>query len=381
MSVALARLLLDTLRLRPKPDHGDLAACWSHPDVAARADAIAAWVRWERAEQWLLRRLADGGSLEAAPPPLVASLKRAAREDAKAGMAVDAATSEVLRLLAAAGVPCVLLKGPARRAGAALYPLADARRTSDVDVLVPAVSAELAFRTLGSAGYAPLYGFDPGHARPGENEFWGPSRHHLRTLTRPGSAAVELHVSTSWELAADVAWERNASGASELQRQGHTVRVPSATELLWHALTHAKPSDPAAWILRYWLDASAVLAASDVDWMGIAARMAAGELADPPRARMWLSAAGQLAGVALPASVAPLRPFPLLRLVRWRLAVPARPDATSWREKLLDEATRTELGFGPAPFVAGRSWPIHVRRRTASLLARGSYYAWRVLRR
>jgi hypothetical protein len=295
-------------------------------------------------------------------------------------MAVDAATADALPLLAAAGVPCVLLKGPARRAAAGLYPLADARRTSDVDLLIPAACAATAFRALGAAGYVPLDPVDPRAGAAG-SELWGPSHHHLRALARPGHAAVELHVSTSWELPADAAWERNAAGATELAWQGARVRVPCATELLWHALTHAKPSEPAAWALRYWLDAAAILAASDVAWVAIAARMAGRELPDLARAQMWLSAAAQLAGVTLPAVVAPPRRFPLLRLVGWRLAVLARPEPTAWRQKLLDEAARAELGLGPAPLVAGRSWPIHVRRRTASLLARGVYRAWQALRR
>jgi hypothetical protein len=380
VSARLADLVLATLRLRPEEDRRDLPARWSEPGVAAAAPAIEAWAAWEQGEEWLLRRLADSQALSRTPGTLVESLRRAAREATKAGMAVDAATAEVLPLLATAGVPCVLLKGPARRAAAAMYPLADARRTSDVDLLIPAASAELAFRTLGAAGYTPLDTIHPARAPAAGNGLWGPSKHHLRALARPGQAAVELHVSTSWELPPDAAWQRNAVGASEVSWQGGTVRVPPATELLWHGLTHAKPSDPTAWTLRYWLDAAAILAASDVDWNAIAVRLTTAELPDPVRARMWLSAAAQLAGVALPPSVAPSRRFPLARLVGWRLAVFARSEDTAWRRKLLDEATRAELAVGPAPLVAGRSWPIHVRRRAASMLARAQYRAWRALR-
>jgi len=381
MSRALARLLLDTLRLTPVPDRARLAERWADPGVAAKAGAIAAWIAYEQGEQWLLRRLADSGALSCAPATLVESLQLAARTDAKAGLAVDAETADVLQLLAVKGVPCVLLKGPARRAAVALYPMADARRTADVDLLVPAVAAEGAWRLLVSAGYSPLYPFDPDRARPGESELWrfGPNPHHLRELTRPGGASVEIHVSSGRQLPADVAWERMSRDATELRWQGLTVRVPSATELLWHGLTHAKPSEQGGWVLRYWLDASAVLAAANVDWTAIEARMATKELPDPLRARMWLSAAAQLAGVTLPEAAASPRAFPLLRFIAWQLRVFARPRmGTAWREKLLDEAERTELGFSLAPLVAGRSWPIHVRRRIATLAARAAYLAWRL---
>jgi len=357
------------------------------PEVASSADAIAAWAGWEQGEQWLLRRLGQVAALEAAPARLVEALRRASRAHAQAGMAVDADTGSVVRALAAHNIPCVLLKGPARRAAAGLYPLADARRTSDVDVLVQTSQAEAAWRLLASSGYAPLEPFDPAHAQPGESELWAPSRHHLRPLTRPGGAAVELHVSTAWELPAAEAWSRSTAGAREIEWQGLTVRVPSATELLWHGLTHAQrwasqSRGPSTWILRYWLDAAAIQAAADVDWSHIAERLGGPELPDAARARLWLSAAAQLAGVPLPPSIAATRAFPLPEVLRWRLVVFTRTGADSrWRDKLLDEATRAELRLPLMPLVSERPLPIQLRRRTASLLARAVYVTWRSLSR
>jgi hypothetical protein len=385
VSAELARLLLDTLRLGGAPP-ADLPSRWASSEVEARAPTLSAWIAFERGEQWLLRRLADTGALAGAPRVLLAALRRASREHAMAGMAVDSETAAVARTLEARGIPCILLKGPARRAAAALYPLADARRTSDVDVLVPADRAEDAWRLLVASGYAPMYASQPALARPGDSELWMGSRHHLRPLMRPGRAAVELHVSTSWELPADVAWKRNATGASEIEQEDGTLRVPSATELLWHALTHAmvsanQPRGPGAWLLRYWLDASAIMAAAEVDWSAIASRLGGPELPDGARARAWLSAAAQLAGAKTPASLAPDRAVPLQRLLAWRLWVFGRGSKATWQEKLLDEATRAESGLGLAPLVAGRSWPIHVRRRAATLLARGTYVAWRLSHR
>jgi len=379
MSRSLARLLLDTLCLAPVSSEARLAERWARPEVAASARAIAAWIAWEQGEQWMLRRLVDMRALSSAPAKLVESLQLAARTDAKAGLAVDAESVDVLEMLAAKHVPCVLLKGPARRAAKGLYPMADARRTSDVDVLVPSADVEGAWRALVSAGYAPLYPLDRSRARPEESEVWGPSRHHARPLSRPGRAAVELHVSTSWQLSPHIAWERANRAPSSLVWQGLTVRVPSATELLWHGLTHAKPSQPAAWTLRFWLDAAAILAAAEVDWATIAARIATPELAEPDCSREWLAGAAQLAGLELPEAVAPRRPFPLARLLAWRLQVIGRPATGRWREKLLDEGIRHEARLPDAPPMVSRSLPIRVRRRAATTIARATYLGWRLL--
>jgi hypothetical protein len=382
VSAVLARLLLDTLRLRGEGEDGDLPARWSTSAVAAGADAIAAWMRWERGEQWLLRRLADCGALPVTPPALVASLKRAAREDAKAGMAVDAEAAAALRVLSDLGVPCVLLKGPARRAAAASLLLADARLTRDVDLLVPEAAVERAWRAFVACGYTPNPQYDAASAPPGENEFWGPSPFHPRPLRRPGSPTVELHATTGPGLAPGEAWNRLTSTALGMQWQGLPVRVPAPTELLWHAVTHADVGESFGWSLRYWLDAASVLAAQRVEWHTIDARLGSRELPSRARALRWLDVAGRLAGAPVPAHLAPTKPFPMQRVIEWRLgALARRTRRVQWTEKLIDEATRIEAGLGFAPLVGARSWPIHLRRRTASLLARGGYYTWRALRR
>ena len=376
MSRALARLLVDTLRLSPPAERAGLVDRWAGPDVAANADAIAAWSAFEQVEQWLLRRLLDHGALAGAPAKLVTALQSATRRDVKAGMAVDADTADVLRLLAAHGVPCVLLKGPARRASVASLVLADARLTRDVDVLVPAGEAERVWRQLRARGYSP-YKYDPGAVPPGETEVQGPSPYHLRTLVREGGSAVELHVTTERGLPPEQAWARLWSSARVVSWQGLDVHVPSGTELLWQALTHADVTRPPGWTLRYWLDAVSVLAAQPVDWATVIARVQPLPPGERTPALRWLSIGIRLAGTAQPAGVAPPVPFALERLLAWRLDVLATARRPRWRQKLLDEATRMEAGLDFAPPVTGRSWPIQVRRRCVELAARGAYRAWR----
>jgi hypothetical protein len=380
MSRALARLLLDTLRLTPAADRERLAERWAGHDVAAGARAIVAWIAWEQGEQWLLRRLADGGALPRVPVTLATALQNAARRDAKAGMAVDAESADVIRTITEQRAPCVLLKGPARRASAASLILADARLTRDVDVLVPAGDAERLWRHFRSRGYAPHL-YDAATVPPGESELQGPSPYHLRTLVREGRAAVELHVSTERNLPPAAAWDRLWSTARVLSWQGLEVRVPAFTELLWQALTHADITQPDGWSLRYWLDAASVLAAQPVQWETIAARLQSA----PPRERAlalrWLAVAVRLAGAAAPPTMAAAIPLELDSLVAWRLGVLTAGIPAGWRVKLLEEATRAQVGLGLAPLVDGRAWPIHVRRRIASLAARATYLTWRRLPR
>ena len=381
MSGSVAGLLLESLRLAPPSDPPRLARRWASAEVAARAGGIAAWIVWERAEQWLLRRLADCGALAAAPSALVAVLQQAARRDAKAGLAVDADAADALRAIAALGVPCVLLKGPARRASADQLPLADARLTRDVDVLVPAAESERLWWHFRSRGYLP-YEYDPARLPPGESEVQGPSPYHLRALLRPGGATLELHVTTERGLSPARAWDRLWSGARIVRWQGMDVRVPSFTELLWQALTHADVAGSTGWSLRHWLDAASVIAAQPVDWAEVAARIDGGAAGARALALAWLSGAFDLAAIEVPPEVRVPHPPSLEEMAAWRLAVLARPARpVDWRDKLLDEGTRSSAGLPLAPLVGGRSWPVHLRRRAASLAARSAHLAWRYSRR
>jgi hypothetical protein len=378
MSRVLAALLLDTLRLTPGSDQSSLAERWAGPGVPAGTRSIAAWIAWEQGEQWLLRRLADSGALPRIPARLATALQIAARRDAKAGMAVDADTAEVIRTIGEKGVPCVLLKGPARRASAASLVLADARLTRDVDVLVPAGEGERLWRHFRSLGYEP-YQYDSANLPPGESELQGPSPYHLRTLAREGRAAVELHVSTERGLSPAAAWDRLWSTSRPLSWQGLDVRVPSFTELLWQALMHADVTQPAGWSLRFWLDAASVLAVQPVQWDIVVARLQPMPARERALALRWLAVAIRLAGATAPPSVAAAAPLALDRIVAWRLAVLVAASPTAWRAKLLEEATRTEIGLGLTPLVRGRAWPIHLRRRIGTLAARATYLTWKHL--
>lgn len=365
-------LLVETLRLAAENGNAaPLRARWTDPDVPRLAGAIAAWAAWEGGELWLRTRLAE---LEVAPPPSLAeALRLAGLRAAQAHLAIEAEGARVHGLLAKAGVPTLLIKGLARRAGAPAR-LRDTRATSDVDILMRASDAELAWRALHDAGYEPLALLPGAPALRGK--MWGESRHHLRPLARAGGASVELHVSTSWELPPDEAWQRLSATARELRWADQTVRIPSPTEMAWHALTHAKLERASAWRLWFWLDAATALALGTIDWQTIVDRLGSPESPEPDAARRWLGVAADLAGVALPPALAPTRPYPWARMLQWRLGAFASRWGRAVRSKLVEEATRAEAGLGLVPLADRGALPVHLRRRLASVAARLVYAVW-----
>jgi hypothetical protein len=369
-SVTLAGLILDTLRLRDPDGPPDLTERWSRAAPGHAWAAIAALASYEQAAVWLLRRLGDRGVLAVAPAPLVSELRRLANRDAAIGMRVDAQTEVLLERLGTWGVPFVLLKGAARRGAAALYPFADARALLDTDLLMPAAEAQGVFERLRREGYE--YAAPP-EATP-------VSHYHLRPLSRGGGPTIEVHTSTSQLVPAAEAWRRANDGATDLEWRGYPVRVPSATELLWHAVTHALHHGPWAFRLRFYLDAAVIMASGrEVRWPQIIERLSGTEVPDRSLAARWLYGAAELAGSPLPALGGPVPESPVRNALSWRLSVFGGPVRhQSWQAKLLDEGTRAQLGLELAPLVRTRSVAVQARRRLATIAARGAYYAWRV---
>ena len=371
MKRATARLLLDTLRLggggAPEPTAARKA--WSR--VGTRA--LAALMVWEGGAQWLLRRRRETGLEDAAPPPFIAALRKVAMDEQARSMLVDAETQELERYLSERGIPSVLIKGPARRAASGLYPYADARATLDVDVLLPEQQVREVWDDLRERGW-PL-ATDPEATPLGH--------YHPPPLRGPMGVTVELHSSTGSAIPPDEAWRRATEGGAELEWNQVRVRVPPATELLWHGLTRALVAGPAGFRLRYFLDAAAVLASQHaIDWERVAARLDAAEDVIPSHARAWLRASAELAGCDLPASVrGACAPFDLERALAWRLAAIARAGTGRFAERLLDEGTRAELGLGVAPVIAGTGPYSQIRRWLAGRTASLAYGAWRVVGR
>jgi Uncharacterised nucleotidyltransferase len=365
LTAAAGRLLLDTLALRGDLEPAAARGAWGSVD----ARAMAALVRWEGGSQWLLRRLRERGLDDAPPAALTAELRRLAMDEQARALLVDAETQELARYLAEHGVPSVLIKGPARRAARDRYPAADARATLDVDVLLPAPDVRRTWNELRARGW-PL-ATDP-EATPA-------GHYHPPPLRGPMGIAVELHASTGEAVSPAEAWRRANDDSVEISWGGVPVRVPSATELLWHGLTHALSSGPDGFRLRHFLDGAAILAApAELDWQRIAVRLESGAECDAARARAWLRAAAELARHGLPAGVrGTAAPFDLARALAWRLAVLGRMGNGRLAARLLEEGTRRELGLSAAPVVPGTGLQHRARRWLAGRTARLLYGAWR----
>ena len=371
MKRATARLLLDTLRLGggAAPEPTAAREAWSR----VNARTMAALTLWEGGAQWLLRRLRQLDLEDAAPAPLRAALRKVAMDEQARGMLVDAETQELERYLNERGIPSVLIKGPARRAASGRYPYADARATVDVDVLLPEQHVREVWDDLRERGW-------PLATDPEATPVW---HYHPPPLRGPVGVTVELHWSTGYAITPEEAWRRANDGGDELMWQGVRVRVPSATELLWHGLTRSLFSGAAGFRLRRLLDAAAILASREsIDWDTVAARLDAAEDVIPSHARAWLRAAAGLAGCDLPASArGACAPFDLESALEWRLVALARAGNGRFAERLLDEGTRTELGLGVAPVFAGTGTVSQTRRWVAGRAARLAYRAWRVVGR
>jgi hypothetical protein len=363
-----ARLLLETLRLRPAARSHDTAARLAPVWEKAKTRGLMRLVAHEGCALWLLRRLHELGIVP--EREFMHALKRSALDDAARNMLVDAEAEAVQRILASEGFPHVLLKGTARRAAAIQYPYADARATRDVDILLPDACARLAWDRLRERGYVPVLA-------PGQGLG---TTHHLLPVWGPARVSVELHTSMLRGLPADEGWRRANVKAMEIPYAGRRAVVPCATELLWQGLAHGLSHDEHAWRLRFFLDVAVICASGvPIQWELVAGRLDAGEIENVRRARAWLGAAALIGGTHLPEEIAAgVAPFDLERLIRWRIAVLGRFGLrTRVAEKLLTEGTRTEIGLRLAPSAPRVSALTQARHTLAAAMARGAYHVWR----
>ena len=333
-------------------------------------------LEYEGAELWVYRRLRALG-IESAPA-FDQALREAAHRGTILTLRIDDAAAAVLTAFRDAGIPCVLIKGQARRAAASIYPWADARTSSDVDLLLPADQARQGWDLLTDSGYT--HASEPTHSWAGLQ--------HLPPVWNERRVAVEIHTSSSPHVTASEAWARATDRANQLNWMGLPVIVPSATELLWHGLSHALFNGHAAARLRYLLVGAAVLAAKrEIDWDCIRRRVESGEVRDfetgsgvrPDIQYAWLAAAATLAGVQLPQPFSVNRAIPLGTLLQWRRLILGTSIRRAARERLLEEAALCELRLPSPPSPSHQAAWKRVRHTLISSAARACYRGWRSL--
>jgi hypothetical protein len=304
-----ARLLLDTLRFRGTVPPQQLASEWVQADVRGLAQLVAI----EGCTIWLYRRLRQIGVLDEIQTEFGKWVAATAREVTAQNMVIDAEAQALARTIHELGTPFVFMKGVARRLTVDRYPLADARATSDVDILVPAPRAREVWHTLLLMGYERTTPWMPPR----------PEHHHLPALWNERQVGVELHTTNAPNVPAAEAWRRHYEEGMDVERGGVRVRVPSATELFWSGTAHGLLHPDIAYQLVPLFDAAVIWASGvAVDWEEIRRRLDAGEIVDRVAAAAWLGAAASIAGVDPPmALTGRIAPYDVERALRLRLAV------------------------------------------------------------
>lgn len=337
------------------------------------APALLALLKMEGAELWFDRRARDLGL--PLPTAVTDKLRERVKRATVRNMRIDEQTARIAALLSAHALPWALIKGQARRAAAVLYPYANARTISDVDLLVPEQSARESWDLLCANGFSRMY----------EDSPWIVADHHLPVLCDSQGVAVELHTTTMLTVSPDEAWRRATVNGTTVSWQGTSVVVPNATELAWQALAGGVADATRGFDLRAFLSLASILASEHaVDWDVIAARVAAGEVVDfeldrvvsDDRMRRYLGIAARLADIELTIPFRPKKPARLPALLAWRSRVQSANPPRAVAERLLEEGLRVEAGMGLTkghPLVA--AWR-NSRRRSTSLVARGLYATW-----
>lgn len=318
------RLLFDTLRFHGAPPSEGLATAWAGADVRGLPRLVAL----EGCAIWAYRRLRQVGALEQLDRELVDWLASQATDDTARNLLIDAETDALAEVLRRIEVPAVFMKGVARRLLADRFPLADARSTHDVDLIVPAERAWEVWHGLRRLGYERTRLTKPPR----------PEHHHLPALMCERRVGVEIHTTHAQSIPAAESWRRLHTGATEVVRGGRRFNVPSVTELFWNGTAHALRIPDVAFILGRLLDSAVIWASgTPLDWREIIRRLDAKEIVDTAAAASWLRAAADLAGVTAPPELERrLGAFDLPRALELRLAVLRRvPVPAAWNKLLL----------------------------------------------
>jgi hypothetical protein len=338
-------------------------------------------VAYEGAGIWLFRRLKALRIFETLPAGFREQLKAQAFAAAIRGLRVEEEALATLRLLGAAGVPVVLIKGIARRALAPEFPYLDARITNDVDLLLPVDRIQEGYDLLVAQGYEQT---DPDDANRRDH-------HHLPGLWNQRRIAVELHATTSSRISPDAAWSRATQGGRVLEWGDLAVRVPPPTEIAWAATTHAiNDMIVQGHRLQHFLEVAALAhRRPGLDWNLLLRRTGEAETFDEQSgtiypaaiARQWLHGSLQLVSASLHPAGLPLPVLDLEPLLGWRLAIlgARKTLGRALRERLLEEGVRRLIGIEPEPAPPGTRPLYRLRRRLAGRMSRVAYRAWRAI--
>jgi hypothetical protein len=176
------------------------------------------------------RLLADGPWAEDVPDTVTARLRTHYVGTASRNALLFRQTSEVIEVLAARGIPVMLLKG--LHLARFTYAEPGLRTMADVDIMVRREHLAETEQVFLERGFGPL-------PRPDLDEFCSWSN-HLARLTKAGAPVVEVHwgierPTSPFRIDPDGLWERSHSASLD----GAPVQLLCAEDLLLHLVLHA----------------------------------------------------------------------------------------------------------------------------------------------
>jgi len=229
--IAVDLLTLLTTRRAPA---ADIMQSWTDADLAQ----VRRLVRQHRIAPLLHWRLAREHAHVQVPEPFRDELAQSFRRAARRAVQLQAELHGVHRMLEAAGIPHVVLKGPFLATHA--YPHAALRTMRDLDVLVPLGDARHAFDLLIAGGCT-----RPAHLGGDPQAFLDGNKHLPPLLTASGRVLLEVHgrlikpdeVSRDGmgTLDEDAVWARCVTRPFA----GTELSFLSPTDLLLHLAVHA----------------------------------------------------------------------------------------------------------------------------------------------
>jgi hypothetical protein len=234
------------------------------PD-AIRWDHLLGLAYWHRLRPMLFQYVRGDGR---APADVSSALEDAYVTNGTRNLFVGAALERILKALAAADVPAMLLKGVALIE--TVYPDPALREMSDMDILVPKTKLDDANAAVAEIGY----GRKRAITRAQDTQEWmrAHHRHDPPLVDEHQYVALELHhhivkgePSTHFDV--DGLWQRARTGTS-----GPPHLLPASEDLLLHACIHfsyhRKTSSVAA--LAQLGDIAWIMNREQIDWRALA---------------------------------------------------------------------------------------------------------------
>jgi hypothetical protein len=219
-------------------------------------------------------------------------LKKAVHIGVGRSLRISDDLSRMLEMLAAAGIPVIVLKGA--HLASLVYQRFEFRQMKDVDLLVSVADLQRTADILEQLGYAPVEEFDPRSIRG--------RAQHLPLFTRDGAVPVEVHwqierPSSPYRVDLEGLWAR----AKPARVAGAGVRVFSPEDLLLHTCLHAAYHHRFIVSLQVFADVRAILErhGAELDWEAVAVR--AGRWGAVRPVHLCLYLARMLTGAEVPA--------------------------------------------------------------------------------